>query len=115
MPFMLKLEIRLNRDKIRAEGRYAPDSLAQTLIRAFGKEQLDCTAEQDGTLVFTGRGRKKDYGCFGKLITALKKQAWFMDNVAVWLLCDSDDSDSPDDFNEEDLLNHYRQKQAMEA
>ena len=38
-----------------------------------------------------------------------------MDNVAVWLLCDSDDSDSPDDFNEEDLLHHYRQKQAMGA
>lgn len=38
-----------------------------------------------------------------------------MDNVTVWLLCDSDDSDRPDDFNEEDLLNHYRQKQAMGA
>lgn len=42
----------------------------------------------------------------------LEKQAWFMDNVNVWLLCDSDDSDSPDDFNEEDLLYpgaNYRQ------
>ena len=33
-----------------------------------------------------------------------------MDNVKVWLLCDSDDSDSSDDFNVEDLLSHYRQK-----
>lgn len=36
-----------------------------------------------------------------------------MDNVAVWRLYDSDDSDSPEDFNEEDLLTHYRKKQAM--
>lgn len=35
-----------------------------------------------------------------------------MDNVAVWLLCDSNDSYNPEDFNVEDLLNHYRQKQA---
>ena len=38
-----------------------------------------------------------------------------MDNVAVWLLCDSDDSDSSEDFNEEDLLSRYRQKQAVGA
>ncbi len=30
--------------------------------------------------------------------------------VWLWLLCDSDDSDSSDDFNVEDLLSHYRQK-----
>lgn len=36
-----------------------------------------------------------------------------MDNVSVWRLYDSDDSDSPEDINEEDLLTHYREKQAM--
>ena len=38
-----------------------------------------------------------------------------MDNVFVWRLCDSDDSDSPNNFNEEDLLTHYREKPAMRA
>ncbi len=38
-----------------------------------------------------------------------------MENFAAWLLCDSDDSGSPDDFNEEDLLDHYRKKQVMEV
>ena len=38
-----------------------------------------------------------------------------MDNVAVWRLYDSDDSDSSENFNEEDLLTHYREKQAMRA
>ena len=113
MPFMLKLEIRLNRDKIRGEGKYAPDSLAQTLIRAFGKEQLDCTAEQDGTLVFTGRGRKKDYGCFGKLITALKKQAWFMEYVERWVWYNSDDGADENDFAVEDVLLHYTNRASV--
>ena len=38
-----------------------------------------------------------------------------MDNVSVWRLCDSDDSDSPDDFNEEDLLIHYQEKNSNEG
>ena len=33
-----------------------------------------------------------------------------MDNVKVWLLCDSDDSDSSDDFNVEDLLRQKKKK-----
>lgn len=39
-----------------------------------------------------------------------KKQAGFPDNVAVWLLCGSDDPGSPEDFNEEDLLSHYKKQ-----
>ena len=38
-----------------------------------------------------------------------------MDNVTVWMLLDSDDSDDPDDFYEEDLLLHYRSKEKMRA
>ena len=104
---MLKLEIRLDQDKICSEGKYAPDSLYQILIHAFEKEQLDHAVEQDGTMVFTGRGRKKDYGCFGKLITALKKQARFMEYVERWVWYNSDDGEDEDDFAVEDVLLHY--------
>ena len=37
----------------------------------------------------------------------LKEQSWFMDNAKTWLYCNSDDSDDPSEFNEEDLLVHY--------
>ncbi len=40
----------------------------------------------------------------------LKEQNWFMDNAVTWLYCNSDDSDDPDDFDEEDLLVHYGKK-----
>lgn len=33
-----------------------------------------------------------------------------MDNANTWLYCNSDDSDDPNDFNEEDLLAHYGKK-----
>lgn len=36
-----------------------------------------------------------------------------MDDVVVWYFYDSDDSDSPKDFNEEDLLTYYRKRQRM--
>lgn len=69
---MLKLEIRLDEKKIRETGKYAPESLRQTLIRSFEKQQLDSVVEPDGTLFFVGRGHARDYGCFGKMITAFR-------------------------------------------
>ena len=47
---MLKLEIRLDEEKIRETGKYAPESLRQTLIQSFAKQQLDSVMEPDGTL-----------------------------------------------------------------
>ena len=99
---MLKLEIRLDEKKICAEGKYAPDSLYQTLIRAFDREQLDHTEQQNGTLVFTGRGR-----------TALKKQAWFMDYVERWVWYNSDDGEDENDFAVEDVLLHYTNRASV--
>lgn len=104
---MLKLEIRLNENKIRKEGKYAPDHLNQTLIQAFGREHLDHRLEPDGTLVFAGRGRAGDYGCFGKLITALRRQIWFMEYVERWVWYNSDDGEDENDFAVEDVLMHY--------
>ena len=45
------------------------------------------------------------FGNFG-----LRKQPWFMDNAMRWILCNSDDSDDPNDFSEEDLLEYFGRK-----
>ena len=104
---MLKLEIKLDEKKICAEGRYAPEALYQTLIQAFAGQQLDCVVETDGGISFVGRGKARDYGCFGKLITALKGQPWFMEYVIKWLWYNSDDGKDETDFLVEDVLKHY--------
>ena len=40
---MLKLEIRLDEEKIQEQGKYTLDFLHQTLIQAFEKYQIDHT------------------------------------------------------------------------
>lgn len=111
---MLKMIIRMNDNKINDEKKYRLDGIYNTINSTFDKMGLPRMVDDvSGSLVYRDNGNARDYGRFGKIVNAFKKQEWFMDNVEVWMLCDSDESDSPDDFNEEDLLYHYRQKQAM--
>ena len=37
----------------------------------------------------------------------LKDQEWFINNVKEWIYCNSDDSENPDIYDEEDLLVYY--------
>lgn len=112
---MLKMIIQMDDNKINNEKKYRLDGIYSAIDNAFAKMGLPRMEDASDSLVYRDNGQSKDYGRFGKIVNILKKQAWFMDNVTVWRLCDSDDSDSPDDFSEEDLLNHYRRKQAMGA
>ena len=80
-----------------------------TDLSAWGLSYTDAS----GALVYRDCGRDRDFSLFGKVVNTLKRQPWFMENVAAWRLYDSDDSDHPDDFNEEDLLRHYRRKQVQ--
>lgn len=110
---MLKMIIRMDDNKINIENKYRLDGIYQTINNAFSKMGLSRIEDASGSLVYCDNGHIADYGRFGKIVNTLKRQPWFMENVIEWIFCDSDDSDSPDDFNEEDLLSHYRQKQAM--
>lgn len=112
---MLKMIIRMNDDKIIAENKYHLDGIYSTLNNVFHTAGLPRMEDGSGALVYRDCGWARDFSLFGKIVNTLKRQAWFMDNVSVWRLCDSDDSDSPEDFNEEDLLMHYREKLAMRA
>lgn len=112
---MLKMIIRMDDNKINDEKIYRLDGIYRTIDNAFAKMGLSRMEDMSGSLIYRDNGHSKDYGRFGKMVNVLKRQPWFMENVVEWLLCDSDDSDSPDDFNEEDLLSHYRKKSAMRA
>ena len=110
---MLKMMIRMNDQKIRAERKYRPDGIYRTIDRTFLQMGFPRMQDSSGFLVYCDNGSSRDYGRFGRIVNTLKRQSWFMDNVEVWRFCDSDDSDDPNDFNEEDLLGHYRRKQVM--
>ena len=112
---MLKMVIRMNDDKITAENKYRLDGIYNTINHTFQTVGLPRMEDGSGALVFRDCGRARDFSLFGRIVNTLKRQTWFMDNVSVWRLCDSDDSDSPDDFNEEDLLTHYQGKNSNEG
>ena len=110
---MLKMIIRMNDDKIRAEKQYDLEGIHRAIDRVFGSAGLPRMEDASGAMVYRDCGRERDFGLFGRVVNTLKRQAWFMDNVAVWRLCNSDDADRPDDFDEEDLLRHYRRRPAV--
>lgn len=112
---MLKMIIRMDENKIITEKKYHLDGIYHTINNAFRTVGLLRIEDGSGDLVYRDCGRTRDFSLFGKIVNTLKKQTWFMDNVSVWRLYDSDDSDTPDDFNEEDLLTHYKEKQAMRS
>jgi len=112
---MLKMLITMNRDKINIEGKYKSDSIYHAIENAFSQMGLPRMSQQGDTLMYRDNGDPRDYGRFGKIVNTFKRQAWFMDYVAEWLLYDSDDSDNPEDFNIEDLLSHYKAKQDLGA
>lgn len=108
---MLKMAIRMNEKKIHAEKKYRLEGIYRTIDHAFCRMGFPRISNTSGLLVYRDNGNTKDYGRFGLIVNALKKQPWFMDNVTEWILYDSDDADRPDQFHEEDLLSHYRRKQ----
>ena len=107
---MLKLEIRMDEEKILAEKKYRPESIYQALEQAFSKYKLNKIQDTDGTMWFTGNGNPKDYGAFGSIITSLREKAWFMDYVTKWVWYNSDDGENEDDYVVEDVLYHYTKR-----
>lgn len=107
---MLKLEIKLDEQKIQLEQKYTVQSIYQALERTFARHRLQEQREADGTLFVYGSGHAKDYGAFGSIITSLKDKAWFMDYVTRWIWYNSDDGQTEDDFAIEDVLYHYTKR-----
>lgn len=107
---MLKLEIKLDDNKIIADNKFKIEKIYQTLEEAFKKCQLRQEKEKDGTLFFYGSGNSKDYGAFGGIITSLEEKPWFMDYVTRWIWYNSDDGINEEDFAVEDVLYHYTKK-----
>lgn len=110
---MLKLEIKLDEDKIIEDHKYKVESIYQALEQSFAKYQLRKEVKPDGTMFFYGNGRSKDYGAFGCIITSLRDKAWFMDYVTKWVWYNSDDGDNEEDFVVEDVLYHYTRKMSV--
>lgn len=112
---MLMMRIGLDAGKINAEAQYSLTAMRHTIESAFDSMGLQKAADEGDDIVYRGTGSSRDYGRFGKIVNTLKKQPWFMDNISVWRMYNSDDADAPNEFNEEDLLLHYRSRRKIGA
>ena len=110
---MVKTEIRLSQDRIRAEGRYTAESLYATIDKVFSKHGFKRINLDDGTIAYSGNGAPSDYGTFGMIITGLKDKSWFVNNLDKWLWYNSDDGADDNDFSVEDILFHYTKRASV--
>ncbi len=110
---MLKMEICMDDEKIIRERKYRLVAIYAAIDKLFKKWNFEGEKNHAGSVIYKDNGDDRDFGRFCSIVNALKKQDWFMGNVMIWILYDSDDSDSPNDFVTEDLLKHYTRKKAM--
>lgn len=97
---MLKLKIVMDEEKIIGEGRYDLSVMLSTIDSIFTNHGLP--RQSDG--MYTGTGRTDDYARFWRIIWALAKKEWFIENVKEWLWYNSDDGRDENDFAVEDIL-----------
>ncbi len=78
---------------------------------------LDCdfnkTNLPDGTICYSGKGKKYDYGNFGHLIITLKTKEWFLPYLEKWLWYNSDEGVNENDYTIEDVLYFYTKKESV--
>jgi hypothetical protein len=109
---MIKMQIIMDDEKIRRDGRYNPLKI-QKALDDFFLNKLHVRKGDDG--FYLGTGTKSDFGNFGLAMWTLGKKSWFMDNVKTWLYFNSEDSDDPNDFIIEDFKDFCAQKYAAGA
>ena len=104
---MLKLKIVMDEEKITHESRYDLSVLLSTLDSIFSNNDLP----KQGDNMYAGTGKADDYAKFWRIIWALAKKEWFMQNVKEWLWYNSDDGKDENDFAVEDILAFCKENQ----
>ena len=106
---MIKMIIGMDEEKIASAKELSIDRVYSVLDNVFG--QYGYQAEQiDGNREYKGTGDSHDFGRFWRIYNGLKKQPWFVKNVKLWQLCNSDDVEDSNDFSVESLLNHDKSR-----
>ena len=83
---MIKMEIRMNDEKILKERKYRLEAVYEAVDKAFGYWDFKGEKTSSGSVIYKDNGSDRDFGRFGSIVNALKKKEWFMGNVATWIL-----------------------------
>jgi virulence-associated protein VapD len=99
---MLKVEIKMNEDKIVKEKVYDLDNVYETLDTAFAQFNLPKISKG----IYTNGNSKYDYAHLWSVIWDLTEEKWFMDNVSDFIWYNSDIGENEADFSVEDILEY---------
>ncbi|MCL2053850.1 MAG: hypothetical protein FWG90_05340 [Oscillospiraceae bacterium] len=107
---MRKIEVLLNEEKIRAEGKYELEKIYAELDKSFiNKAGMQKSLGADGTVIYFV-SIMKDENHYAKIMLAIKeyvKEKWFTDNVLKYLYGDTYGSNNPNDYSIEDVLEEW--------
>lgn len=105
---MLKMTIELDTNRIEKNSKYILEQISNTINEIFIEKGLIHTIQGNTHTYYFDNKNNKNSGKFCILYTTLKKQTWFIDNIKLWKVLNSDNVDDINDFSEEDLLARVR-------
>ena len=87
---MMKVEIVLDEDKIKAEGEYEVDEIKRCVCVPFEEKGLRRLETGDRTIVFCDKNRDNDYAWLWRANLILVDEDWFVRYVKKWIWEDED-------------------------
>lgn len=85
--YKYKVEIILDEEKIKKDDKYEPQVMYDYIRNMFKQFDLpEIKTEKPYHLIFTDKGRNRDYGALGKVMLDLYYSEWFLDYALklVW-------------------------------
>ena len=82
---MMKVEIVLDEDKIKAEGEYEVEEIKRCVCDPFEQNGLRKVETTDGSIVYCDKNRDNDYAWLWGANFILVDEVWFIHYVKSWL------------------------------
>ena len=104
---MRKVELALNENKIKSEGKYSLEAIYEALDESFiDYASMQKQKQADGTIIYFAP-KMIDENHYAKIWVSIKeyvKEKWFTENAVKYLYGDTYESENPDDYSIEDIL-----------
>lgn len=100
---MMKVEIVLDEDKIRAEGEYEVEEIKRCVCNPFEQKGLRKVETTDGSIVYCDKDRDNDYAWLWGANLTLVDEDWFVRYVKKWIW--------EDEEGQEDIITGFSKHQ----
>lgn len=109
---MMKMEIKLDEERIRRDDKYGVEELWKMIDKEFANA---CTKEvqPDGSVMYVGIPDKDYFTEINLAVAVFKHSDWFAQYCVKWIWYDNDDDDESLPFDDEDVLAEVRENNSI--